>query len=228
MADRRCLRLAHRGDWRTAPENTIAAFRAALAVPGCDGVELDVQAARDGTPVVIHDETLERVQGRPARVDASSIDELEGLGVPTLAAALEAIPHGAFVDIELKAPVAAAAVEVIAAGRGPELRRAVVSSFDPLILDGVARRAPGWPLWLNTETLDAETVAVATGLGCSGVAVEWHAIDRAARVRASSAGLDVAAWTVRRRATFDRLAGIGVVAVCVEGPALDGGNEVAA
>jgi len=42
---------------------------------------------------------------------------------------------------------------------------------------------------------------------------------------AADAGLDVAAWTVRRRATFDRLAGLGVVAACVEGPALGGSMD---
>ena len=61
------LRLAHRGDWRRAPENTIAAFLAALDVPGCDGLEFDVRAAADGVPVVIHDDTLARVQGSRAR-----------------------------------------------------------------------------------------------------------------------------------------------------------------
>ena len=39
---------------------------------------------------------------------------------------------------------------------------------------------------------------------------------------ARAAGLEVAAWTVRRRATFDRLTRLGVAAVCVEAAALDG------
>ena len=39
---------------------------------------------------------------------------------------------------------------------------------------------------------------------------------------ARAAGLDVAAYTVRDRATFDRLANLGVAAVCVEAAALDG------
>ena len=69
------LRLAHRGDWRRAPENTIAAFRAALAVPGCDGLEFDVRSARNGIPVVIHDETLDRVQRVPGRVATMTTDE---------------------------------------------------------------------------------------------------------------------------------------------------------
>jgi glycerophosphoryl diester phosphodiesterase len=52
--------------------------------------------------------------------------------------------------------------------------------------------------------------------------VEWPSIDAAAMTRARSAGLEVAAWTVRRRATAARLERLGVVALCVEGAALDG------
>ena len=49
---------AHRGDRAVAPENTLAAFRKSIG--RCDFIELDVQYSRDGVPVVIHDETLER------------------------------------------------------------------------------------------------------------------------------------------------------------------------
>ena len=73
------LRLAHRGDWRRASENTIPAFVAALAVPGCDGLEFDVRAAAGGVPVVIHDDTLQRVQGVRGRVATMTPDELERL-----------------------------------------------------------------------------------------------------------------------------------------------------
>jgi glycerophosphoryl diester phosphodiesterase len=44
----------------------------------------------------------------------------------------------------------------------------------------------------------------------------------AAVARARSAGLDVAAWTVRRRPTLRRLERLGVAAICVEAAALDG------
>ena len=52
------LRLAHRGDWRAAPENSLQALVAATRIPGCDGVEFDVRLSRDGVPVLLHDETL--------------------------------------------------------------------------------------------------------------------------------------------------------------------------
>src|SRR5918999_687079 len=56
----RPLRLAHRGDARTSIENTLHALRAASALPGLDGVELDVRVAGDGTPVLSHDPDLWR------------------------------------------------------------------------------------------------------------------------------------------------------------------------
>jgi glycerophosphoryl diester phosphodiesterase len=218
----RPLRLAHRGDWRRDQENSLAAFRAALAIPACDGIEFDVRVTADGVPVVYHDETLARLHGRPERVDAVRSEMLVDLGIPTLEETLAFIGHRPFLDVELKVDAGSAGVEILAAGRGPELRNAVVSSFDHRALDGVRRRAPAWNLWLNANELDDSTIADAVALGCAGVSIEWHAIDAEAVARARAADLDVAAWTVRRRATADRLAGLGVVAVCVEAAALDG------
>jgi glycerophosphoryl diester phosphodiesterase len=222
LSSSRTLRLAHRGDWRRAAENTLPAFRAALAVPACDGLEFDVRTAADGVPVVCHDETLARVQGRPDRVDALRSGSLADLGVPTLADVLQAVGRRPFLDVELKIDPGPAVVEVLAAGRGPELHNAVVSSFDHGALEAVARRAPTWPRWLNAVTLDDSVISAALALGCRGVAVEWHALDAVWPGRAISAGLELAAWTVRRRPTFDRLARLGLVAVCVEARALDG------
>lgn len=219
------LRLAHRGDWRRAPENTIPALLAALKVPGCDGVEFDVRLSSDGVPVLLHDETLERVQGRPERVDDLPARALEDLGVPTLASVLAALPHRAFLDVELKGRHDRAVVEVLAAGRGPGLVNAVVSSFDVHTLKRIAGLVPLWPRWLNTHDLEPATIAIATDLECSVISVEWHAIDRDGLDRARAADLQVAAWTVRRRATAARLARLGVVATCVEAAALDGDKE---
>lgn len=216
------LRLAHRGDWRRAPENTIPAFLAALAIPGCDGVELDVRLSRDGVPVCNHDETVKRVHSVDRRVDELTADELETLGVPTLAAALEAIPRRAFLDVELKGDPGRAAFEALVAGRGPALERAVVSSFEAGTLQRIAGWAPTWPSWLNADDASPATIRRALDTGCRGISVEWHALDAAAMRRTRNAGLDVAGWTVRRRPTSRRLAALGVIAICAEGAALDG------
>lgn len=216
------LRIAHRGDARQAPENSLAALRAAMEVATCDGVEFDVRAAADGTPVLSHDATLARVHGRPDPIDTLTAAQLGDVGVPTLEEALNAIPRRAFIDIELKEDIGPAIAGVIAGGRGPDLSRAVISSFDPAAIRRVRSLAPGWPCWLNSHELDPAVVHLAVELGCRGVCVDWWVIDEASFAGAREAGLDVAAFTVRRRPTFDRLARLGVVAVCVEGRALDG------
>ncbi len=216
------LRLAHRGDHRHEAENSLEAILAALEVPGCDGVEFDVRAARDGTPVIVHDTTLARVQGRPEAVGELDPDELETLGVPRLSAVLTAIPRSAFLDIELKEPFGRTLVEILAAGRGPELHGAVISSHEVGALARIRGLVPGWPRWLNVPSLSAVAIATALDLGCRGVAVERAGIDGPRCAAAQAAGLEVAAWTVTDRADYLRLVGLGVVAICVEGDALTG------
>jgi glycerophosphoryl diester phosphodiesterase len=219
------LRLAHRGDWRLAPENSLEAMRAALANPACDGLEFDVRFSRDGMPVLLHDATLERVQGVAAPVGSLSAAELGAYGIPTLAAVLELAADRSFLDVELKEPATDAFFDVLSRARGDPaggLARAVVSSFQPEILARVAAARPEWPRWGNSRDLEPETIGVAVGLGCSALATTWRAIEPAGIKRAKEAGLAVASWTVRRRPTFDRLERLGVTAMCVEAAALDG------
>ena len=62
--------IAHRGDSSSAPENTIAAFEAAVAA-GSDLIEIDVRLAADGVPVIMHDATALRTAGIDAEVAAT-------------------------------------------------------------------------------------------------------------------------------------------------------------
>jgi glycerophosphoryl diester phosphodiesterase len=198
------------------------ALAAALAVPGCDGLEFDVRVSGDGVPVLAHDETLSRVFERPGRVDEMTARQLEDAGIASLADALAMIPHHATINVDLKGLHDRAVVEVLAAGRGPTLVNGVVSSFLPDTLERVGRLAPAWSRWLNARHMSADTIRTASDLGCSAVSLEFHAIDAASVAAARAAGLDVAAWTVRRRDTYGRLQRLGVVAACVEAAALDG------
>jgi glycerophosphoryl diester phosphodiesterase len=222
VAGRRPLRLAHRGDWRVAPENTLEALLAAMRVPGCDGVEFDVRLSRDGVPVLLHDATLTRVQHARLRLDRLEAAELARHGIPRLDEVLAALPL-AWMDIELKGDDHGdATATVLRAARGEEPATTVISSFEPPTLVAMGDRLPGWTRWLNAEDLSPATLSRAVGIGCRGVSVLWGAITPAALGRARDAGLEVAAWTVRRRATFNRLGRLGVVACCVEAAALDG------
>ena len=216
------LRLAHRGDWRAAPENSLEAMRAALANAACDGLEFDVRASREGIPILLHDETLERVQGRPERPEMLTVEELEAAGIPTHASVLAAAGPEPFLDVEVKGVPVPALIDVLEAARGPEIPRTVVSSFEVATLAWVATRRPRWAMWLNAMNLERGTCRQAGELGCRGVSAEWHSIDAESIARARGEGVEVAAWTVRARSNVRKLERLGVVAVCVEGRALDG------
>lgn len=77
---KRPLIIAHRGASAAAPENTLAAFRKALEI-GAEGIEFDVQLAKDGVPVVFHDFGLERVGRKKGCVGDFSSRELQNLDV---------------------------------------------------------------------------------------------------------------------------------------------------
>ncbi|HXI02552.1 MAG TPA: glycerophosphodiester phosphodiesterase family protein, partial [Candidatus Saccharimonadales bacterium] len=70
--------IAHRGASERFPENTPAAFDAALAA-GCDGIELDVQLSADGVPFLYHDRTLARIGAGRRRASSVLIDGLKSL-----------------------------------------------------------------------------------------------------------------------------------------------------
>jgi glycerophosphoryl diester phosphodiesterase len=222
------LRLAHRGDWRAAPENSLAAMQAALAIPGCDGLEFDVRSSFDNVAVLLHDESLARVQQVPLSCSTLTAAQLAGHGVPTLREVLAPIGCDPFLDVELKEP-AQGAIDALELERGrleddgrAVVRNAALSSFTAPILAWLRVQRPAWPRWLNAYDLSPETIALATSLGCEAISAEWRGIDEAGMARAAEAGVKVATWTVRDLDDYRRLEALGVMGICVEAAALDG------
>ena len=108
------LVIAHRGFSARFPENTMPAFEAAVA-GGADMIELDVTPSRDGHPVVIHDDTLERTTSGTGhvgehtlaalrRLDAGSwMDEaFRGTAIPVLSEVLDAFGDRVLINVEIK------------------------------------------------------------------------------------------------------------------------------
>ncbi|MEU6863111.1 glycerophosphodiester phosphodiesterase [Streptomyces sp. NPDC046876] len=88
--------IGHRGDPYRFRENTLSSIRSAFA-RGADAVEIDVRLTRDGEPVLLHDETLDRLWGHDVRLDAVTAPQLRELtdgGIPTLREALAAAGTG--------------------------------------------------------------------------------------------------------------------------------------
>lgn len=72
------LVIGHRGNPVALAENTIESLQSAVDA-GVDAVEFDVRVTRDGVPVVIHDETLDRTTSAVGRVNALTAAELESV-----------------------------------------------------------------------------------------------------------------------------------------------------
>jgi glycerophosphoryl diester phosphodiesterase len=94
------LVIAHRGEHSVVPENTMAAFEAAVAV-GVNGIETDVRISLDGLPVLIHDRVIGSGQA-VADLARREIEQAVGHEVPTLSEALEQFP-GILWNVEIKA-----------------------------------------------------------------------------------------------------------------------------
>lgn len=75
---RDCAVVAHRGIWRDAPENSLAAIEAAIRA-GCDVVEIDVRRSADGGLFLLHDRTLQRMAGIDETPEALSSERLASL-----------------------------------------------------------------------------------------------------------------------------------------------------
>src|SRR2546422_2513118 len=99
----RALVIAHRGASGYEVENSLAAFRAAARL-GADGIELDVHATADDTPVVHHDETLGGTHPlpHPSAPQLQGFRPAHGRPLPTLAQALDVAGRSLQVFVEGK------------------------------------------------------------------------------------------------------------------------------
>lgn len=68
--------VAHRGDWRNAPENSVAAISSAAAM-GVDMVEIDIHKTKDGNFVLMHDGNIDRMTGGTGNICDYTLDELK-------------------------------------------------------------------------------------------------------------------------------------------------------
>lgn len=220
---------AHRGASSLAPENTLSAFRLAESA-GAKGIELDVHLSRDGIPVVIHDETLDRTtdgRGPVRRVSLSGLRELDagawfdpgfsGEKIPTLEEVLHWSGGRLRINIEIKAVETGAAVLDLLK-KFPEVP-VLVSSFDHPALQALRLRCPGMAIGFLTESPFWRS-ALRRAAECGAESFNPRA-DRVSErmLRACrAAGLKVFPWTVDDLGALDRLAALGVDGVFTNRP----------
>src|ERR1700730_9477951 len=99
-------KIGHRGACGHAPENTLASMKKALDF-GVHGFEFDIQMSKDGEPVVIHDDTLERTTNGKGLVSDFTLKELQqfdagnGERIPSLRDVLDMVDKRCRLFIEL-------------------------------------------------------------------------------------------------------------------------------
>ena len=190
MALRRPLVIAHRGDTAAAPENTLAAFTAAIDA-GADGIELDVHPSRDGAPVVHHDYYLERTTNGSGLVTDHTVAELRALdagawfderfageSVPTLEEVLSLAAGRVRLEIELKGTTLAFLERVLEAIRAADAVASVelTTGHRPLLWH-MHRREPRiptgmffvepWPEWMGPELGRRQVIELMSLAGAS-------------------------------------------------------------
>lgn len=105
------LVIAHRGNWRDAPENSIPAIKQAIEI-GVDIVEIDLQKTKDGKLILMHDKSINRTTDGEGKIADITLDSLKtfhlknGMGrtvdhrIPTLQEAMQASKNKVLVNLD--------------------------------------------------------------------------------------------------------------------------------
>lgn len=227
------IAFAHRGGGLEAAENTVASFQHSVSL-GYRYIETDVHATKDGVLLIFHDDTLDRLTGRPGRPLDFTWAELADARIhgaepiPLLEEVMERFPAVRF-NIDPKTDAAADALAAFLE-RTRAFDRICVGSFSDARLARLRRRlgprlctSPGprgvARVWLRGHGLplpgpDANCLQVPPRQ--FGMALVFPGFIRAAR----ALGLQVHVWTIDDEAEMDRLLDMGVDGIMTDRPTL--------
>ena len=236
------LVVAHRGASVEQPENTIAAFEAAIDA-GADAVEFDVRMTADDVPVVMHDPDVSRTTGGMGLVPELTFADVRRLrirlpdggaaGVPTLEDALGCLAGRAAADIEIKnlpgepgftpdrEPAVEATLDALDRGGFPGL--VIVSSFNPTSIARCRQLRPDVPTGLLTsyDVPAPEALRRATEGGHQWVLPFVSKVlesDEGFGVQVREAGILLGVWIADDPGTARRLFEFGADAVATNDP----------
>ena len=239
MRRRHPLIVAHRGDSADYPENTRAAFAAALAAK-VDGIELDVRLSRDDVPLICHDDTLARFGGTTRSLRKLSATQIRAVDVgswknrcfadervPTLDETLVQCRRTTLC-IELKATggrgrtayhrrlVRAVVAAITKQGAAKRVR---ILCFDSGVLTEVARVAPHL---LRVRTCERRPRNLARWLddqpGLHAACFDRRILTATVVDTCHARGVQVFSWTANDASAANRLRRLGVDAILSDRP----------
>lgn len=227
------LVIAHRGASGHAPENTMAAFRRAVAL-GATFIETDLQLSRDARLVAIHDDTVDRTtNGKGAvhsltlaelrRLDAGSWfgSEFAGERIPTLDEILAFSKKNDVVFyLELK-PAGSWGGEHALIGalrESGEIARVVVISLDPGVIGALRRIEPLLMTGLLFDGQIQNPIEKAVELGARQLVMRGDLVTPSILAQAKKQDLQVVCWTVNHPAHMRALIAAGVDGIISDYP----------
>ena len=227
------LVIAHRGASGYAPENTLAAFRRAIAM-GATFIETDLQLSRDARFVAIHDATVNRTTNGQGKVhdltlaDLRKLDagswfgsEFAGERIPTLEEILEfAKKHDVVFYLELK-PGGSWGGEhalISALRESGEIARTVVISFDPEILISVRNIEPTLMTGFLFDGKISDPLEKTIEIGARQIAVRGDLVSPRLLKEARARDLQLVCWTVNHPGHMRLLAEAGVDGIMSDYP----------
>lgn len=217
--------IGHRGGGALAPENTLAGLRLAARM-GFSAVEFDVMLSGDGTPVLIHDETLERTTNGRGPVCTTpdgqlfALDAGDGERVPRYAEAVAACrEYDLLANVEIK-PAAgferqtAETVARLSAGLWQGARvRPLFSSFSLQALEIARDLAPQIPRGVLFERVPADWLETLRRLQAVTLHCAARHVNDAVLAEAQANGIPVLCYTVNTEKAAKSLFERGVSAL---------------
>lgn len=228
---------AHRGASAVAPENTIAAFRAA-ADQGAKWVELDVALLADGTLVVIHDDSVDRTtsgkgslgdltQADLAEMDAGSWfhPQFSGERLPTLERVIAVLGElGLSANVEIKQHAhhksldqLVQAVRSAIATRRPQTQ-IMISSFDPACLKAMAALEADLEMAMLWVQPPADWEAQLAAIPATTIHLYFKALSIGFLEKAREKNIKVRAWTSNDPAELYSFWTAGLTGVITDNP----------
>jgi len=227
---------AHRGGAALWPENSLLAFRSALAL-GVDALELDLHLTADGEVVVLHDPSLDRTSTGTGAVRDLKLADLAALRLKTRDGAVTAERVPTFAQVlDLVAPTSAELLPEIKVDTNRQrysgieekvlalirarglLARTTIQAFQVETIRRLRELEPTARTMLLVARGDverdrarpAEAVRRARELGATDLGMNHRLIDTDVMSAARAAGIRVSAWTVNEESDIRRMVDLGV------------------
>jgi len=227
------LVIAHRGASGNAPENTLAAFRKAIAL-GASFIETDLQLSRDARFVAIHDATVNRTTNGQGAVHDMTLDDLRKLDagswfgsefsgerIPTLEEILEFSKKNDvvfYLEIKPGGSWGGEHAMISSLRESGEIPRTVVISFDPSIVLSLRKIEPTLMTGLLYDGQIENPLDKAVAIGARQLVVRGDLVTPALISEAKKKDLQVVCWTVNHPAHMRLLAAAGVDGIMSDYP----------